>query len=69
MTQSNGHLLNCTVQDWTETRLVRPFASRLKWIKWAQNTCEHHRLNGQKDVCLFKNPEDLRAPTCVVVPK
>jgi hypothetical protein len=36
---------------------VRPFASHPRWLKWAQNTCERHRLNGQKDVCLFNDPE------------
>jgi hypothetical protein len=58
MTQSNQHLLNYTVYDETEKRLVYPFASHPRWLKWAQNTCERHRLNGQKDVYLSKNPEE-----------
>jgi hypothetical protein len=29
-----------------------------RWLKWDQNTCERHRLSGQKDFYLTKNPED-----------
>jgi hypothetical protein len=58
MTQSNGRSLNCTVHDETEKRSVRPFASHPRWLKWAQNACERHRLNGQKDVRLFQSPKD-----------
>jgi hypothetical protein len=58
MTESNKHLLNYAIYDETEGRFVYPFASHPRWLKWAQNTCERHRLNGQKDVYLSKNPED-----------
>ena len=27
-------------------------------MHWAQNTAERHRLNGQRNVYLRKNPED-----------
>ncbi len=58
MTESNKHLLNYAIYDESEGRFLYPFASHPRWLKWAQNTCERHRLNGQKDVYLTKNPED-----------
>jgi hypothetical protein len=58
MTESNKHLLNYAIYDESEGRFVYPFASHPRWLKWAQNTCKRHRLNGQKDVYLSKNPED-----------
>jgi hypothetical protein len=58
MTESNKHLLNYAIYGKTQGRFVYPFASHPRWLKWDQNTCERHCLNGQKDVYLSKNSED-----------
>ena len=35
-----------------------PFTKYDRWIHWVQNTAEHHRLNGQRNVYLKKYLED-----------
>ena len=38
--------------------LIYPFVEDFRWMYWACNTCEQHRLQGQKSVYLDKNPGD-----------
>ena len=40
-----------------EPEYLYPFAEHDRWVNWAQNVGERHRLNSQCDVILQKNPE------------
>ena len=35
-----------------------PFVEHDRWVNWAQNIGERHRLNGQRNDYLQKNPGD-----------
>jgi hypothetical protein len=59
----NKHMLkyalkNPKCDDELEPEFLYPFAEHDRWVNWAQNIGERHRLNGQRDVYLQKNPED-----------
>ena len=52
---NNNSLKHCACNDVIEERLC-PLADHNRWVRWAWNTLERHRLNGQKRA--FKNTGD-----------
>lgn len=57
LTHSNQHLLNYALKE-EGGQLTFPFAQHSRWMHWAQNTAERHRVNQQREVYLEKSPED-----------
>ena len=64
LTDSNKHLLKYAVYntkseiDELEPSYIYPFAEHDRWVNWAQNINERHRINDQRNIYLKKNPED-----------
>ena len=57
MTEANKHYLTYAVWNETDEIWVYPFAEHRRWVHWAQNTAERHRVNGQKSVYLHQSDE------------
>ena len=58
MTESNTHLLKYAIFDKKKKIWVYPFARHPRWMHWAHNTCERHRVNGQRSYYLKNSPQD-----------
>ena len=64
LTDENKHLLKYAVKNEKaenndlEPSYIYPFAEHDRWINWAQNISERHRIYNQRNVYLNKNPED-----------
>ena len=61
MTDANEHLLKYAVERPKDSDLegyFYPFVEHDRWMHWAQNTAERHRINLQKNVYLQQHPED-----------
>ena len=58
LTESNRFLLKYCACDAKVGEYTYPFATHDRWIHWAQNTSERHRVNSQKNAYLNQNPED-----------
>ena len=49
---------NPKCDDELEPEYLYPFADRNRWVNWAQNIGDRHKLNDQQDVYLQENPEN-----------
>lgn len=58
LTNSNEHLLINCMYDVESNVYVYPLAKYDRWMHWIQNISERHRVNGQRNIYLKKNPED-----------
>ena len=54
----NRYLLKHCINNEINNECAYPFAKYDRWMHWAQNTAERHRLNGQRDACLKKKTAD-----------
>jgi hypothetical protein len=71
MTEANAHLLLYATKP-TDGEWRYPFAEHDRWMNWAQNTCELHRRNTQKDFNFKTSPDDTNmyeADLCQIVNK
>ena len=65
LTDANKHLLNYAVKnekvenDELEPSYIYPFAEHDRWINWAQNISERHRIYNQRNVYLKKIQKTL----------
>jgi hypothetical protein len=57
MTDANAHLLKYAIKT-TNGGWRYPFVEHDRWMNWAQNTCERHRVNSQKSFYIKKHPDD-----------
>jgi hypothetical protein len=57
MTDANAHLLKYAIKT-TNGGWRYPLVEHDRWMNWAQNTCERHRVNSQKSFYIKKHPDD-----------
>ena len=57
MTNVSRHFFKCATCDNAKRMCACLFAADERLMHWAQNTSDTHRVNGQKNVGLRKNPE------------